>query len=68
MTIWGQLMRTKNDVAAQYQDFNRPAKCCRKNIEELFAEVERKFNMEHACECPEWCVCWKELKKKYGVK
>lgn len=34
----------------------------REAIEEVLKRTELTFNVEHACECDEWCDCWDKFK------
>lgn len=35
---------------------------------DIAKEVEKEFDMQHACGCPEWCDCWKKFKKRKGIR
>ncbi len=30
----------------------------------VFEQIEKKFDMEHACRCSDWCNCWEHFKRE----
>ena len=38
------------------------------NLKKLFGNLEKEFDMEHACPCKEWCDCWDKFKEKWVSK
>ena len=33
-------------------------------VDILLKEIEKCFDMKHACGCTEWCDCWEKFKKQ----
>jgi len=36
----------------------------KKPLEKILKEIEKKFDMQYACSCPEWCDCWEKFKER----
>lgn len=58
----------------KYKDMIESVGTMHKNIEEhcnyqiivreIFRRIEEEFDSNHFCDCPEWCTCWEDFKKK----